>query len=489
MNRKTRVSRCLLVTGILCLCLTLGTTCKKKDLPPNAPSIPSGPTSGRKGDSLRFSTVAEDPDGDSVAVRFDWGDSTMSDWSALVPSRDSVVMTHAWQRLGSHSITAQARDEKETASVWSGGHQLTVASFSVTFGGTGDDVGNSVQQTSDGGYIIAGYTTSKGAGGADVWLIKTDESGNEAWDRTFGGAGDDYGYSVQQTLDGGYIIAGSTNSYGVGYDDVWLIKTDASGGQVWERTFGALYEDEGHSVQQTADGGYIIAGHTDSYNSRPGGMWLVKADSLGNEVWDKTFGRAGTDAGNSVQQTSDGGYVVAGSSVRVPGTDAIGLLKTDASGNKTWDTTFGGAGWAWGYTVHQTSDGGYIVVGATVLNGGLNEDVYLIKTDAAGNKVWDKTFGGVYGELGESVLAMPDGGYIIAGCTASKGAGGADVWLIKTDESGNEVWDRTLGGENNDDGHSVQQTSDGGYVITGRTAAPFSANADVLLIKTDADGN
>jgi hypothetical protein len=140
-DRRIRVSRCFLVMGILILGLTLGMTCKKKNQPPGAPAIPSGPTSGRKGDTCSFSTLAEDPDGDSVAVRFDWGDSTMSNWSALVPSGDSVVMTHAWQRLGTYSIRAQARDAKETTSVWSGEHQLTTSSFSATFGGTLPDGG------------------------------------------------------------------------------------------------------------------------------------------------------------------------------------------------------------------------------------------------------------------------------------------------------------------------------------------------------------
>ena len=169
--------------------------------------------------------------------------------------------------------------------------------WSKTFGNLGDDLGDSVQQTSDGGYIIAGFTGSYGAGGEDVWLIKTDSDGDRVWDKTFGGTSDDAGWSVRQTTDGGYIIAGSTSSYGAGEWDVWLIRTDSDGDRVWDKTFGGTSVDDGISVQQTSDGGYVIAGGTSSYGAGEADVWLIKTDSNGNKVWDKTFGGTSDDAG------------------------------------------------------------------------------------------------------------------------------------------------------------------------------------------------
>jgi len=476
--------------GILILGLTLGMTCKKNQ-PPDAPAIPSGPASGRKGDRLSFSTTAEAPDGDSVTVRFDWGDSTMSDWSELVPNGDSVTRAHAWQRLATYSIRAQARDTRETTSVWSSEHQLRIASFAVTFGDSGDDEGYSVQPTSDGGYIVVGFTASFDAGNADVWLIKTDASGNRLWDKTFGGS--DYldkGYSVQQTSDGGYVIAGYTMSYGSGGRDVWLIKTDATGNKSWDKTFGGVYDDVGWAVQQTTDGGYVIAGFTGSYGAGVYDVWLIKTDADGNEVWDKTFGGTGTDWGFSVQQAFDGGFIIAGFTDSYgAGSDDVWLIKTDASGDKVWDKTFGGPGDEWGNSVRQTSDGGYIITGNTYSYGAGGEDAWLIKTDASGNKTWDKTFGGTGTDWGSSVQQTSDGGYIITGSTTVPVPGYRDAWLFKTDASGNEVWDRTFGVTRDNGGYSVQQTSDGGYVIAGRTMSFGAGGYDVWLIKTDAEGN
>jgi hypothetical protein len=352
-----------------------------------------------------------------------------------------------------------------------------------TFGGSDWDSGSSVQQTSDGGFILVGTTTSFGAGGFDVWLIKTDADGNKLWEKTFGGIRDDRGHSVQQTSDGGFILLGWTESFDAREADVWLIKTDASGNIEWDRTFGGSDRDKGSSVQQTSDGGFILVGYTESFGAGWADVWLIKTDADGNKLWEKTFGGSGLDSGSSVQQTSDGGFILVGytTSFGAGGFD-VWLIKTDADGNKLWEKTFGGSGRDWGSSVQQTSDGGFILVGYTTSFGA--GDVWLIKTDANGNKQWDRTFGGSDWDEGWSVQQTSDGGFIIVGWTWSFGAGGPDVWLIKTDANGNKQWDRTFGGSDWDWGFSVQQTSDGGFIIVGSTESFGAGEGDVLLIKS-----
>jgi hypothetical protein len=364
--------------------------------------------------------------------------------------------------------------------------QPLCVTFNRTFGGTSFDDGFFGQQTSDGGYIITGKTWSYDTHDFDVWLIKTDYAGITLWDRTFGGNRDELGNCVQQTTDGGYIITGRT---GIGVSDVWLIKIDSTGNEVWNRTFGGTGYNCGYSVQQSTDGGYIIIGETWSVDTGYGDVWLIKTDSNGNMMWNRTYGGTSTDSGWCVQQTSDGGYIVTGFTYSFgAGSYDVWLIKTDNYGNMMWNRTFGGRLSDRGNCVQQTTDDGYIITGGTSFGAGRG-DVWLIKTDSTGNEVWNRTFGGVEYDVGNCVQQTTDGGYIITVNTFSLGAGEYDIWLIKTDSSGNLVWDRTFGGTEFDEGYCVQQTSDGGYIITGLTESFGAGVSDFWLIKTDKNGN
>ena len=361
--------------------------------------------------------------------------------------------------------------------------------WTKTFGGSGWDVGYGVQQTTDDGFIVAGYTNSYGAGEYDVYLIKMDASGTEQWSQTLGGSNEDYSKSVQQTSDGGYIITGWTDSYGAGWDDVYLIKTDATGTEQLSQVFGGSSFDYGESVQQTSDGGYIIAGHTASYGAGNGDVYLIKTDASGTEQWSQTFGGSSGDFGYSGQQTSDGGYIIVGYTLSYgAGSTDVYLIKADAAGTEQWSQTFGGSNYDSGESVQQTSDGGYIIAGHTYSFGAGEYDVYLIKTDAAGTEQWSQTFGGSNYDYGESVQQTSDGGYIIAGHTDSFGAGNGDVYLIKTDAAGTEHWSQTFGGGGYEYSRSVQQTSDGGYIIAGQTNSYGAGSYDVWLIRLESEG-
>ena len=361
--------------------------------------------------------------------------------------------------------------------------------FQSTFGGDSLDIGNSVQQTTDGGYIITGSTGSYGNGDSDVYLLKTDANGDSLWAKTFGGVNEDFGSSLELTLDGGYIIVGRT-TYGNLDKDVYLIKTDANGDSLWTKTYGGSSVDFGLFVVQTSDGGYIITGTTESFGNGGRDIYLIKTDANGDSLWTKTFGGSVFDVGNCVQQTTDGGYIIMG------GTDSFGngdrdayLIKTDGNGVEQWNQTFGGTAYDVGNSVQQTTDGGYIITGRTGSYGPGDKDVYLIKTDGNGDSLWTKTFGGSAFDLGTSVKQTPDGGYIISGGTNSFGNGERDVYLIKTDGNGTELWNKTFGGSSVDIANSLQLTSDGGYIIIGFTEYPGNGDRDLLLIKTDGNGN
>jgi uncharacterized delta-60 repeat protein len=360
--------------------------------------------------------------------------------------------------------------------------------FIKTITGTCGDYGYSIQQTSDGGYVITGKTWRFGAGSSDVFVIKLDSSGNPSWAKTIGGTDYDGGSSIQQTSDGGYVITGSTDSFGE--DDVFVIKLDSSGNLSWAKTVGGTENDYGSSIQQTSDGGYVITGYTYSFGAGENDVFVIKLDSSGNLSWAKTIGGKWGDSGNSIHQTSDGGYIITGSTFSLgAGENDVFVIKLDSSGNLSWAKTIGGASYDWSSSIHQTSDGGYVITGYTNSFGAGDWDVFVIKLDSSGNLSWAKTMGGTNYDVGYSIHQTSDGGYIITGYTNSFGAEYNDVFVIKLDSSGNLSWAKTIVRGSPDYGYSIHQTSDGGYIITGSTEFHGSGYGYGFVIKLDSSGN
>ena len=356
--------------------------------------------------------------------------------------------------------------------------------FERWYGGTENDNGTSVVQTIyDKGYIITGYAQS-----SSVYTIKTDSLGDTIWTRTYGA-----GVGREVIMIGtvpwvsymitGWIYRGSTAA------DVCLLWIAPNGDTIWTRQYGNPFADDyGYSVAKTTDDGYIVTGYTHT----PPDVLLLRTDSDGNLLWTRAYGGTGDDYGYSVVQATTGYYVIAGSTGGSFPSYDVYLMKTNDAGDSMWARTYGGASLDCGYSLAKTTDGGYIIAGQTFSFGAGSSDVYLIKTGPLGDTLWTRTYGDTAYDCGNSVAQTTDGGYIIAGFTTSYGAGSNDVYLIKTDSLGDTLWTRTYGGTFSDRGSSVAQTTDGGYVITGQTwsyGAGTPGRPNVYLIKTDSLGS
>ncbi len=368
-----------------------------------------------------------------------------------------------------------------------------------TFGGIGDYYARSVQQTGDGGYILAGYIDSYGT--EDAWIRKTDAFGREVWNKTFRRGKSNVISSVRQTTDRGYVLTGYTGPDGDSLN-TWIIKTDEDGKEQWNRTFGEklygwVYSTQrmvyswAYSVQQTSDGGYILAGQMRPqrapWNEASFDAYLIKTDADGNEQWSRRFGGTRGDVIYSVQQTADDGYILAGvtNSYRNHWGDAW-LIRTDKDGNEQWNRTYyiASSFAQSARSVHETSDGGYILGGTILYSNGSGNDAWLIKTDKNGSEQWNRTFGDKGDEGASSIQQTADGGYALAG-SHSAGAGAQDAWLVKTDANGNEQWNRTFGGKFN--AYSIVQTADGGYILAGDAFPSGADGRDAWLIKVSRE--
>ena len=272
------------------------------------------------------------------------------------------------------------------------------------------------------------------------------------------------------------------------------MKTTSNGNLQWEASYGTGKYEIGYSVIQTQDGGYLATGQSYDFQSEKGNMYVVKVNSIGNIEWEQTYGNAQTTndqtVGFSAIQPSDGGYLIAGyTNTKGAGAFDVYLLKISASGVVEWDNTFGGTATEEGFSLAQTSDGGYIIAGRTESIGAGGSDVYLLKTNSRGFLEWEKTYGGGGNDVGRSVVQTLDGGYLIGGYTNSLGAGGDDMYLIKTDASGNLEWEKAYGGNSRELGFSVVQAPDMGFVIVGQTASFGAGGIDVYMVKTNGVGN
>ncbi len=350
------------------------------------------------------------------------------------------------------------------------------------FGGLGFNKVYCVRETRDNGYIVLGLKIEPCCA---TWLIKLNKHGYRVWERfLYGGEG----FYIDVTSDGGYIITGLDDSGGV-----WLVKTDKFGREEWHRSFGGEI-DVGYSVHETSDNGFIIVGSStgdDSYD-----IWLIKTDGEGKLMWDRVFDRGFDEIGCCIYETSDGGYIIAGNSI--PFNDEnIWVIKTDLYGNKIWDKVFNGVILE-GESIDcidETSDNGYIITGSRYLTSYQKRGLLLVKLDDQGNEIWNKTYvfrGYNYNE-GCSVEETSDGGYIIVGIVLDIFKG-CLIWFIKTDDRGVIKWDRTFprleGLPLMFYGRNVHQTSDGGYIIAGGVSTfMFDETSDILVIKTDSNGN
>lgn len=358
-----------------------------------------------------------------------------------------------------------------------------------TFGGSEDDYPYKIIQTSDGGFAIIGDTISYRTGSwtvPDIWLIKTDSSGVEQWNKTYGGTEHDSGCDILQTSDGGYAILGYTSS--TGSPDLWLFKTDSAGNFIWNMTYDSGAFDFGMGLIQTSDGGFAITGYKENMIFDADAL-IIKTDSNGKIEWNNSFGGMNYDRCYDIVQTTDGGYAIIGRTQSYGGGfEDAWLIKTNDTGVFQWNKTFGGVfGFEAGWEIMETTDNGLLIIGETETYGSGAKDGWMIKTDNNGVEQWNKTYGGIQEDVCTSIIKTPDG-YSITGHTFSSGQGKADVWLIKTDNSGTQQWENTFGGSSSDFGLSLVKTA-GGYTIVGDTESYGAGGRDIWLIGTDDNGN
>ncbi|MFC1564904.1 DJ-1/PfpI family protein [candidate division KSB1 bacterium] len=363
--------------------------------------------------------------------------------------------------------------------------------WSKTFGGSYAEGGRDICETADGGYLISGYTFSQGNGDPDVLVVKTDAEGSMEWSKSFGGAGSEYGMGCTAVKEG-YLVTGYTTSSGSGSKDVYLLKIDKNGSLIWSKTYGGQSWEVGTDVIETESGEYIICGYTHSFGEGEEDVYLIKTDRNGNEIWSKTYGGDRVEMGNSVYETGDRGFIIGAATGTFGGGNSDQwVIRTDGDGNVIWTKNYAGKGPAghgfdWNMDLCLSSDGGAFIAGYSDCDDLM--DAVVVKIGPDGNEIWQKAFGkNPYYDYGNSVIEGADGSVIVAGTTKSivrdRRIYNNDFYIVKLNRNGEIMWEKTIGGEFSDWGSRVITSKDGGYIVLGQTISTGNGSYDVCLFK------
>lgn len=367
--------------------------------------------------------------------------------------------------------------------------------WSVNYGGAYNEDAYAGAVASGGGYAVLGNVFLNGNGGYNFYLLRLNSVGDTVWSRNYGGDSTDYGYDIKRLSDGGYIMVGSTRSFGNGNKDLYAVRTDSLGGVVWTRTVGGTGDDNARGVTLAPDGGFVICGTTDSYGAGYTDMYIVKLDASGNVSWTKTFGGTAGDVGAGIIMTPDNGFLAIGSTGSFgSGYSSIYVVRINSAGDSLWARTYGGTRADFGHGLTNAVDGGYVLVGRTASFGAGFYDAYIVKIDTDGNFVWDNTFGSTSDDYAYSVTTAMDGTYMLSGFTEVSPSRKYDAYVIKVDPGGSRIWERTYGGSQADYGNTVFQEQGRDYLLIGSTYSFTYGGSDIYITKirgesTDASDN
>lgn len=349
--------------------------------------------------------------------------------------------------------------------------------WNQTYGGSDYDWGYRVIECSGGGFAIAGSNNR------NIWLIRTDRDGNHLWNQTYAKGYLGEAYALVECSTGGFLLCGVYDSGGPSQSDTILIRTNADGVELWNQTYGDTNYDVGYSVIETSSGGFAFCGSTEGYGAVFDDAWLVQTDSDGNHIWNRTYGGLGHDYAYMLVECSTGGFALVGStrSFGVIATD-MWLVRVDVDGIPLWNRTFGGVDWDEGFSLIELDDGGFALQGTT-RDGASNEDYWLVRTNATGQHLWNQTYGGLNQEWGVGIIEASDGGFILSGASESYGAGDWDAWIVHTDEYGNHLWNLTCGDTLFEECFWFIECSDGGFVFPGDTESYGAGYSDAWLFR------